>query len=219
MLTELPFQARHDGSGTQTGFAECAPGTFDSSCRVSQNFVKVPTRGEQGRVPSSFSFRELAPNITQTAQRAMWFCVGCPLCPFKTCYNFLAGQTRGKSGFRSSGDAVHPHRGQKATLDSLDLTCPRNPLCVSTDSAIGATSIRSGRGGGRGVKVRMSEIAHVLRLRDVSPATCCSGQKLRERISGRFLVGGAHRVPSSGVRTVFLLSCRLCFQWTMDCNT
>ena len=145
MLTELPFQARHDGSGTQTGFAECAPGTFDSSCRVSQNFVKVPTRGEQGRVPSSFSFRELAPNITQTAQRAMWFCVGCPLCPFKTCYNFLAGQARGKSGFRSSGDAVHPHRGQKATLDSLDLTCPRNPLCVSTDSAIGATSIRSGK--------------------------------------------------------------------------
>ena len=58
MLTELPFQARHDGSGTQTGFAECAPGTFDSSCRVSQNFVKVPTRGEQGRVPSSFRVSE-----------------------------------------------------------------------------------------------------------------------------------------------------------------
>ena len=43
VLNELPVQARHDGSGTQIGFAECAPGTFDSSCRVSQNFVKVPT--------------------------------------------------------------------------------------------------------------------------------------------------------------------------------
>lgn len=60
MLTELPFQARHDGSGTQTGFAECAPGTFDSSCRVSQNFEGPDTRRTGKGAFELQSFRELA---------------------------------------------------------------------------------------------------------------------------------------------------------------